>query len=379
MAETQRTLDFAEIARKGQSGEHLSIVFFGGSLTWGAQASDPQLTSYRALVARAFEKTYPHAHFQFWDAGLGGTGSQLGAFRLDRDVLSRKPDLVFLDFTVNDDPYSSPSPARLSAYESLVRRLAQAGVAVVPVILPVKGDVLPDPPLRPLDASHQEIAAAYHLPVADAVALAKARVATGETTPDQLWDVPEDLTHPGDAGYALYAEAAWLAFQRAASEKLTDWIPDKMLHANTYMTITRCRLSSFRNLPEGWSAGKPHRTAIAYDFVCSRWMDDLVIAEWKNDTAPAPLRLNVQASDILLFGEGTPKSGGYEVLIDGGKPATYQTACAQGNLRHVQLIAEGLDPSREHHIEIVAKLDPGQELRVEGICIAGGAARAELL
>lgn len=38
------------------------------------------------------------------DAAIGGTGSQLGAFRLKRDVSRFHPDLVFLDFTVNDFP-----------------------------------------------------------------------------------------------------------------------------------------------------------------------------------------------------------------------------------------------------------------------------------
>ncbi len=50
-----------------------------------------------------FEQEYPAAHFRFRDAAIGGTGSQLGVFRLDRDVLAHNPDLVFVDFTANDD------------------------------------------------------------------------------------------------------------------------------------------------------------------------------------------------------------------------------------------------------------------------------------
>ena len=61
------------------------------------------------------------------------------------------------------------------------------------------------------------IASAYGLPVADAVALVKLRVAKGEATPDQLWGLPEDGTHPADAGYALYAGAAWSDFAHAVS------------------------------------------------------------------------------------------------------------------------------------------------------------------
>ncbi len=140
------SLDFFTFDQKARSGDELTVAFFGGSLTWGAQSTNPQQTSYRALIEIKFAATYPKAHFRFWDAAIGGTGTQLGAFRLERDVLSRNPDLVFLEFTINDDPYPEPNPDRLSSYESLVRRLVQAGIPVVQVILPAKKDVEANPP-----------------------------------------------------------------------------------------------------------------------------------------------------------------------------------------------------------------------------------------
>jgi len=42
----------------------LSVVFFGTSLTWGANASDPQQTSYRPDLARRLAAAYPRARFQ---------------------------------------------------------------------------------------------------------------------------------------------------------------------------------------------------------------------------------------------------------------------------------------------------------------------------
>jgi len=38
---------FAEFDRKARAGEPLSVVFFGGSLTFGANASNPETTSWR--------------------------------------------------------------------------------------------------------------------------------------------------------------------------------------------------------------------------------------------------------------------------------------------------------------------------------------------
>ena len=127
---------FADFDRRAKAGEHLSVVFFGASLTWGANASDPQLTSFRGLIAQRLDAAYPKAHFKFWDAAIGGTGSQLGVFRFERDVLRHKPDLVFLDFSANDDIYSDNAET-LASYESLVRRIIlDAHAPVVPVIFP---------------------------------------------------------------------------------------------------------------------------------------------------------------------------------------------------------------------------------------------------
>lgn len=367
--------DFASFAASARSGAQLNVVFLGGSLTWGARATDPMQTSFRALIGKKLVETYPAARFRFWDAAIGGTGSQLAAFRLERDVLAKKPDLVFLDFTINDDPYTDPSPTRLSSYEALVRRLVQADIPVVQVILPAKKDVEANPPQRPLDAEHKAIAAAYNLPIADAVTLSKQRVAAGETTPDQLWDFPDDSTHPGDAGYALYADAVWNAFAKAVSSKVQCRLPNVMLHADTYMTVNRHRLADEPSLPEGWRKGKPHREAIAFDFMCSRWMDDVLIAE----PGAHPLRLRVNASDLLLFGEMTKASGTFRVRIDEGETKSYSAKCADGKMRMVQIIAEGLNPAQGHNIEILPDLSPGEELRIESVCAAGSPASVVLV
>ena len=73
---------FAEFDAKAASGEaRLNVVFFGGSFTWGAGASDPQRTSWRGLMMQYLLERYPKGSFAFHDATVGGTGSQLGVFR----------------------------------------------------------------------------------------------------------------------------------------------------------------------------------------------------------------------------------------------------------------------------------------------------------
>ena len=96
----------------------------------------------------------------------------------------------------------------------------------------------------------------------------------------------------------------------------------------------------------------------------------------------------------MFFGESTVKSVKYRVLIDGkvvehkvrkGKETVVLTEFdgaelagrVKGNCHHVQVIADRLDPSRAHTLEIqplfTGKAD--EELRIESICVAGGAAK----
>jgi hypothetical protein len=204
----------------------------------------------------------------------------------------------------------------------------------------------------------------------------RAKVAAGEATVDALWSVPPDVTHPGDEGYALYAEAVWAAYVQAVAEALVCRAPEAMLHADTYMTVNRARVSGLGAPPMGWSVGQPHRNAVAFDFMMSRWADDMMIAQ---GTAVATLRLKVRGSNVLLFGEDTPISGPYEVCINDGEKKTYNPGvhAKNGNCRHVQFIAQGLPHDREHLIEITPLLSKGQELRIESVCVAGAPATVE--
>ena len=45
--------------------EILSAVFLGGSLTWGANTSDPALKSYRGRMMRWLRDTHPNTPTRF--------------------------------------------------------------------------------------------------------------------------------------------------------------------------------------------------------------------------------------------------------------------------------------------------------------------------
>ena len=102
----------------------VTVAWFGGSITAGSGASKGDETSYRGLVSHWFTDTFPQSHVTNVNAAIGGTGSDLGAFRLGRDVLAHKPDLVFVEFAVNDGGASEAMIVR--AMEGIVRQTRRA-------------------------------------------------------------------------------------------------------------------------------------------------------------------------------------------------------------------------------------------------------------
>ena len=365
---------FADFDRRAKAGERLNVVFFGASLTWGANASDPQLTSYRARVAEKFEKAYPKARFKFWDAAIGGTGSQLGVFRFERDVLRRRPDLVFLDFTLNDDHWGLDTE-RLASYESLVRRtIVEARCPLVLVLFPGAGEVRQPDTALPRSAAHRAIAATYGAGIGDAVVLMRRLVRANPALVDVWWPHPKDKTHPGDVGYERYADAAWHGYRQAVRARRVCRVPARMLHGDTYLHWSRNRLSQMGPLPAGWSVGRPNRISAWYDSLMSRWLDDETIAS----PGAAPWKFTFHGSMVMLYGEMTPQSGKLKVLIDGEPPPGKSKGVfdlvskAGGNVKLSQLVVEGLDATQPHTIELIPQLDAGQEVRIESLCIAGG-------
>ena len=88
-------------AYKLKNNKKLTVGYFGGSITEGAGASDPS-NCWRSLTTQWLRDTYPDCEINEIMAAIGGTGSDLGAYRCEKDLLSGSPDLVFIEFSCND-------------------------------------------------------------------------------------------------------------------------------------------------------------------------------------------------------------------------------------------------------------------------------------
>ncbi|MCD7972381.1 MAG: SGNH/GDSL hydrolase family protein [Candidatus Azobacteroides sp.] len=108
-----------QVFNKIEKDKKLTIGIIGGSITAGAASSDFGKTSWGPLVHQWFKEKYPDATIEFYNAGIGATNSVFGVHRIDQDLLRHRPDLVMVEFSVND----MHTPGTKMSYEGLIRKL----------------------------------------------------------------------------------------------------------------------------------------------------------------------------------------------------------------------------------------------------------------
>ena len=85
--------------RLAESGSRpIRVGYFGGSIT--------AAEGWRVQSLQWLRQQFPKAEFQEIHGAISGTNSTLGAFRLQRDMLSHKPDLFYLLFIIHNWRFS---------------------------------------------------------------------------------------------------------------------------------------------------------------------------------------------------------------------------------------------------------------------------------
>ncbi|CAM3328852.1 SGNH/GDSL hydrolase family protein [Paenibacillus taichungensis] len=113
---------------KAQQGEPVVMAYIGGSVTHGAGAKPIHLRSYAYRSYERFKAMFAPSDgssIHFVKSGVGGTPSELGVVRYERDVLrdgTIQPDIVIIEFAVND----ADDETRGNCYESLVLKAISA-------------------------------------------------------------------------------------------------------------------------------------------------------------------------------------------------------------------------------------------------------------
>ena len=201
---------------KAQNGQEVSIVYLGGSITEGSNASPRNTNCYAYRSAQLFaEKFMAHkTKLRYHNAGISGTPSLLGVTRCEKDVLSHQPDVVFVEFAVND---GGDANSRM-AYESLVCKLLESESQPAVILIFTVGETG-----WSAQDHMQKIGKHYNLGMISIKDAVWPQIQQGLLT----WrDYSSDYVHPNNAGHAFMADCiGYYLDQAAAVEPICRSVP----------------------------------------------------------------------------------------------------------------------------------------------------------
>lgn len=193
----------AAVMNKAANGEPVTIACIGGSITQGTISSgtaDGELESqkcYADIFFQWWKDTFPDTEFTFINAGIGATDSYLGVHRARRDVLDQNPDLVLVEFSVND----GTSTTDKRNYDNLVRRILLSDNHPAAMLLfmgQTDGYSAQD--------IHALIGFNYQLPMVSYINVINEMMEKNTYTAKEL---SGDTTHPSALGHAIAGEILW--------------------------------------------------------------------------------------------------------------------------------------------------------------------------
>lgn len=327
----------ANVFKRAQNGEPITAAYIGGSITEGYNAGTTEF--YAKTCTDLLQGYFPDSTVTGVNAGISGTPSLLGNLRLERDVLSADPDIVFVEFAVNDGQESDYK----NAYESLVRTLLTQDKDIAVVLL-----------FTVLDSGYtcqehmSQIGANYDLPMISVHDSVYEEIEAGRMT----WqDYSNDQSHPNAYGHKCITDFVDNYYQKvlaAVDENTGDVdkdLPDPVFSAKYmnmhYMdreTMTGVELDGFKeydthnNFHNGWMYKGSSGGSIKFSLKCS-------------------------VLEMVFKAQNSDKYGAADIYVDGEKVKSVDSNMSDGWDNPVTAYLIDDADSAEHTVEI--RMEPG--------------------
>lgn len=171
------------------------ILFLGGSITCGSGSTEYDKAWARVAYGRIAKPLFGD-DVEMINASISGTGSRVAVFRLSEHVLPYHPDLVFVEFAVNDNGASKKDYDQvLTSMDYIVQALKaqNPNVAITFVYTTISNE-------ENASHVHHVVAEHYGIPEIDLRAPLVEKIHAGAQWTDYL----NDTAHPNDNGHAFY-------------------------------------------------------------------------------------------------------------------------------------------------------------------------------
>ena len=193
--------------RRARAGEEVTVAFLGGSITQGAGAVPLQENCYARVCWEGLRRKYG-TNIRYIKAGVGGTPSETGLMRYDRDITREgnvQPDLVVVEFAVND----AGDETEGVFYESLVRHILEGPghPAVILLFAVFADDWNLKRRLAPIGYRHQ-------LPMVDVLEAVSPQFGDPENRVITKRQYFYDVYHPSNLGHKIMADCLLYCLDR---------------------------------------------------------------------------------------------------------------------------------------------------------------------
>jgi lysophospholipase L1-like esterase len=348
------------VLAKARRGEKVVVGVLGGSITQGASASKEEFR-YGNRIAQWWGEKFPKTEIEFVNAGIGATGSDIGAHRVKAHLLDKQPDFVVVEYAVNDGIV----PGCGETLEGVVRQILKQPNSPAVMLL-----FMMDKSGTNKQEEHEVIGKHYGLPMV--------------SFRDSLWpeikeeriawsDVEADEVHPNDRGHEYAAR-----FVTNVLEKVIKTMPsDTELAANPPVpaprisdVYERTTMYNAENLTPASNAG--------WETYKDPGFSGFYGKSWRSDKPGSAMEFDVEGTAIsVLFYRVRGGTGIAEASVDDKPPVRMDAwfEATWGGYSPLQLVARDLTPGKHRlRIKLLDDKNPGStgnEFRVFGVFCAG--------
>ena len=350
-----------KVIDRAKRGEEVTIAFIGGSITQGAGATPLHVKSYAYQTWERFKANFGE-NVKLIKAGVGGTPSELGMIRFERDVLRSftvKPDLIVIEFSVNDEGDETKG----LCYESLVRKCLALSDDTAVILI------------------HAVFASDWNLeerlgPVGDRYEIPQVTVRQGVVP--QFYLKPDtgrvltksqffyDVFHPTNMGHTIMADCLTYLMQqidKAPEIAPNDWRSKEPVFGKTFEAVEL--------VDKAWKSEllvdlKPGSFSEVDTDLHKVEMDDSLTPvpefpnNWQHLKGTEPFSVKITCKSLLIVSKdsGSPEYGKATVKVDGKEVLTLDPRAVGWTHCTPQIIHVG-EETKEHLIEV--SMIPGDE------------------
>jgi lysophospholipase L1-like esterase len=290
-----------------QHNAKLTIGFLGGSIT---KAED----QYRNQTLAYIQSLNPSAKLKGINAGVSGTGTELGACRVSSQILQYKPDLVFVEFAVNGGSNQ--------AMEGIVRQIKkhhpQTDICFIYTIAGEQYKLYAKDEVPAKIQGFEKVASYYNIPsihmglYPSLLAVQGKLIWKNNTAIDDKIVFSQDGTHPAKAGGDLYAQAIARAFNffKNFTETTSTAFPIA-LYEDNWEDGTMISPTAIGSFSKGWEQLNPE------DFPNLKAFAPWFTTVAKTTEANTSFTFKFKGTVFGFFDIGGPEVGQILVEVDG--------------------------------------------------------------